>query len=505
MLYKIGYLFLLFILAMFLCDAPAAHACSCGGGSTILDAYERATNILIAQALSVEKAEKGFHYNGIRSTKMVVVKVFKGRLKAGDAMIFTQSGNGGGDCTWAFSEQSVGKQFLFYLYEEKGDQGYWTASICSRSSHLEGATDDLSYLENLDKVRGKTRLSGQLRFSQDSPFEDDGGLHRLLEGRKIRIIGEKKTYEAITNQDGVYVIYDLPAGTYTLEPEVPDNWKIDYQYASIHAKTSIKPGRSADKDLDEPEKQLFQVVLESGKHAYSDFSYGVKNFIRGKVFDPAGKALKSVCVYLVPAQGNPTKYFSKFACTDKEGVYMIDNIPPGSYLVVANQEGKISSDEPFPTLYYPNVFERENAGVVIIGAGEVREEVNITAPKMAEMITVEGVCLYADGKPATDEWVEFKAGHSVAGIEGNARAQVDANGRFSIKILKGLKGTVYNEIYVYAGKFESCPKLDELIRKSGRDSADIKTNTVEIQAETSMTNVKLTFPFPFCRKAKSSY
>ena len=70
-----------------------------------------------------------------------------------------------------------------------------------------------------------------------------------------------------------------------------------------------------------------------------------------------------------------------------------------------------------------------------------------------------------------------------------------------MRILKGLQGSVFGEIYVYSGMYENCPKLEELIKNSSR-IGEVKTNAVEIRADDNLTNLQMRFPFPNCKKAK---
>jgi hypothetical protein len=492
MFYKTCFLFLLFILTVFVVDVRTANACSCGGKPTVLSEYEWANTIVIVRALSFEKSERAV--DGIASTKVIVEKIFKGNLKTGDEMVFGQGG--GADCIWTFDQKDSGKQFLLYLSENRNEQKLWYAGTCGRSRRLEQAADDLLYLENINKVRGKTRLSGTLGYSQTPLLEGEEWISRLLDGRKVRIIGEKKTYELVTNLQGVYEIYDLPAGIYTVEPEAFDGWKIDYPNASKRPDVPI-----ADRNnIEKAKKREFQVVVESGKHAYFNFGYTINNVIRGTVFDVTGKGMKDVRVNLTPVEGKAAKFFGASDYTDKDGVFEIKSVPPGRYLIVVNDDGKISSDEPFPTFYYPNVWEREKAGVIAIGAGNIQEEMNIYVPKVEDIITVEGILLYEDGKAVADQYVEFKADNASAGIEGDARAKTDANGRFSIRILKGLKGKLYGGMYGYIGKFENCPKFDEFLRKMGSNSREVKTGIVDIRADDNLSKIELKYPFPYCNK-----
>lgn len=198
--------------------AHVASACSCAGRGTVLDAYAGASRVVVVRAVSVEKAEPGAGYEGIASTKMIVEKVFKGDLKVGDELTVGQGSNV--DCIVGFY-QPVGQQFLFYLGpREKNSKALYIGS-CGRSRGVrdaEDTTDDLLYLNKLETMSGKTRISGTIQFVNGP----DVG----VEGRAIRIIGSDKSYEVRTNKDGVYEIYGLPAGNYRIEPETPAGWEL---------------------------------------------------------------------------------------------------------------------------------------------------------------------------------------------------------------------------------------------------------------------------------------
>lgn len=73
------------------------------------------------RSIAVEKAEDNdqeHHVDGVRSTTMVVERVFKGQLKVRDQIVFGQGG--GADCIWTFKEEYVGQQFLFYVNRQAG-------------------------------------------------------------------------------------------------------------------------------------------------------------------------------------------------------------------------------------------------------------------------------------------------------------------------------------------------------------------------------------------------
>ena len=260
-------LYAVLFLSVFLLSAPRAEGCSCLPGITIQEQYEWANIVVIAQAVSVEKTDvTPTPSGGVRSTTMVVEKVFKGPIKVGEQMVFAQGT--GADCVWFFTEKSIGQRYLFYLVRENKYQGNWNASICGRSAPIGLAADDLLYLANAERVRGKTRLSGTLSVYQAPVVQGQEGTRRTLAGKKIRVIGEKDTFELVTNQDGVYEIYDLPAGSYKIEPEIPNGLRIDNFFASKVPANKPPIGSVGSK------RETFEVIVESGKHSYFDFTYG---------------------------------------------------------------------------------------------------------------------------------------------------------------------------------------------------------------------------------------
>lgn len=475
--------FLLLIFAVLFLEARAAKACSCGPRQTVLEAYESADLVIIARAVAVEKSEKAGAVNGIRSTRLAIEKVFKGKYKAGDEVVLVQGG--GADCVWTFGEDSIDKQYLLYLSSREKNPKVWFAVTCGRSHVLRYATDDLLYLNNMDKVRGRTRISGTIEFEKATDLS--------VEGRTIRIIGASKTYEVKTDSNGVYEIYDLPPGKYLIEPELPLGWKVDYFWLNY------SPSFAGDREERAPKR--IPINLEDKRHAGLNIHFEIDNAIRGRVFDPNGKPMHGVCIKAVPAQKDKEgEYLAD--CTDEDGNYAITEIPRGSYILVINADGKLSSSEPFKTFYYPNVLEREKATVLTIGEGDVLESINISPPALEETVTIEGFFLYSDGKPVVDEAIQFKAEKANETIEANAYIKTDSRGRFSIKILKGVKGRLYGNMYTYIGEFENCPKLESIIKKNGGDAMELETPAIEIRAENNLYNLELKFPFPGCRKAE---
>jgi hypothetical protein len=467
----------------------------------VLKSFDESDEVVILRAISVEKVENKEnddenYVDGVKTTTMVVEKVFKGKLKVRDEIVFGQGG--GADCIWTFDEESVGEQFLFYLTRPEklatddlfaGKQaGLWFGFGCGRSRGLAHATEDLLYLENIAKVRGKTRISGTLGGGFTYPDID-------IDGKKIKIIGPKKTYVTKTDKNGIFEIYDLPPGKYFVEPEIPAGWKIDPYWLRYSQNV-------AGDDLGRPEMKSprqVAVMLEPKQHASVDIVLTIENSVRGRVLDPKGKGMYGVCVYMLrPGQDA----WGPSDCTDEKGRFDITQIPEGEYVLVANQDGKPSYREPFPRIFYPNVTERERAAVINIRPGEKITDLDIVIPKLEETVTITGVLQYSDRKPVVEKWVKFKVTTPDEKVDGDVNEKTDNAGRFTLTVLKGLTGELSAEDWLMTGLYKNCPKVDELIAKSEQNNVTVYSNVVKLTTEQDVYNVELILPFPQCEKVK---
>ncbi|HKA21331.1 MAG TPA: hypothetical protein VKN18_23845 [Blastocatellia bacterium] len=210
--------------------------------------------------------------------------------------------------------------------------------------------------------------------------------------------------------------------------------------------------------------------------------------------------MDGVCVTLLPVQGNTSS--RKLACTDDLGSFELTGIPSGSYLIAANHRGLISSKEPFHTVYYPNTFDREKGTVINVGDGQTLEGIDILVPKTEPVTTIQGIVLFEDGKPATGASVFFRADETIDDVDGDSIEITDDDGRFSIRILKGLSGLLYSEMTIDQEEVANCATVEKLIKDSGKTSVALRTNTAAIRVEKDETGVKLRYAFPGCVKQK---
>lgn len=476
---KISLTVLIFI--YLLINSSSVFGCSCGGYPTACAAYLGAEAVFIGTVQTVQnrkkKGDDGNEYVAGQEARVQVEKTFKG-MKETEA-IFRSWGS---SCDAVYKE---GQRWLFYArYDEKTKS--WGIGACGRSTLIENAAEDLLYLQGLPASSERTRLSGILEHYEDNPVKGFTRVRNII-GAKVKLIGAQKTYEVFTDKDGVYEIYGLPAGKYVIDPEVPLGLKL--RFPIYFGKT------------DYTDKLTLRVALEEKSCGGANFVFSANTKIRGKLFGADGLPMRNVCLSLMP-KDKPANHNWIFDCTDEQGSYELKEIPLGEYFIVVNYHGKISSDEPFPTAYYPGVFDKKKATVLAITDGAHLEDYDIHIPSQETRRVIQGVLLFSDGRPVANEFVEFKADAVKEGYDGEVHTSTDGQGRFSLTVLQGLKGSLRGFMYTYEGEFENCPQLDKLIKARGGNVPDVGTKPIMLEINRDVQDIKLIFPFSYCVKAE---
>ena len=473
-------LFSALVLALLLFNARAIDACSCGGYPSVCGSYQNADAVFIGVVQSVEtikaKGEDGKEYPAGQVAHLQVEKSFKGMARP--ELIFRTEGT---SCDAVYKE---GERWLLYAYYNKETKS-WRIAACDRSTRIENAAVDLLYLQGLPKSASTTRLSGVLERFEEDPVKGFSSLKII--GAKVKITGEGKDYEVYTDKNGVFDISGLPPGKYAVEPEIPVGLKVRFP---IHYGT-----------VDLSDQKKLRLVLKEKSCAQVTFVLSSNNRIAGTLFGADGRVLPNVCLNLTP-KDKPARSNWVFDCTDNEGRYELKEIPPGEYLMVLNSEGKISSNAPFPTAYFPGVFEKDKATILTIVESTNLEDYDIHIPSQENRKTLRGVLQYSDGKPVAGKFVEFKADEVKPGLDGEVHTSTDDQGRFTLTVLEGLKGNLRGYMYTYEGEYVNCSQLDKLIRASGGRVPDVGTKPLPLEITRDMQDIKLTFPFPYCNKAK---
>lgn len=478
------------------------YACSCYGTPTVNSEYAAASIVMIARVDSgVDK-----NPSGIFGAYLVVEKVFKGTISPSERLFFRQGG--GGDCTLQFNRSRDKRLLLYSKMPDGGIGAVWSAGICGRNRLIEDAADDLLFLNDPARVRGKTRISGMLRYFEDNDTERPQS--KQIAGHAVKITGNGRTWTAVTNADGVYEFIGLPPGIYEIKPDpyprtfAPFGWRLtDYfklENASPRQKSDEERLRSKMwKDV--PNKPVrHEVLLLPGGSAGYDFDYDSSNTVEGRVLGPDGKPLESADITFIREDG--TEPDQRIEQTDALGRYAIPRLAPGKYFIAVNQHGFIKADNPFPPVYYPGVRDLKYATIITLRGGERVTGIDIMIPEMHPTVWVSGQVVYADGSPVDEADVKFVAVDEPEQVDGDSEMRTSKDGRFRIKVLKGLRGTISAEKRLWGNDFANCVGkifTGRVISESGV-STEVGTELLPITPDADIPGLVLRFPFNNCGK-----
>jgi hypothetical protein len=481
----------LFATSLLLLALKAVNACSCGGYPAVCESYQGASAVFVGTVRTVENKtannDQGREFTIGQKAWVQVDRIFKGKV-AGEVPFRSY----GSSCDPVYKE---GQQWLFYAYFNEKERA-WEIRACDRSTLLDGANDDLLYLNALPKSSQTTRISGRVEHYETDP-ERGFSLVKHIMGAKVNILGPKN-YEVFTDANGVFEVYGAPPGLYEIRPEIPLGLKLRFPIAfgpTVMIERKESPGGAIAIGL--------RHKLEEKSCVSIEFVLSANNSIKGKVIGTNGKPLPRVCLELIPVNAPETgagRTSNIFDCTETDGSYTLDQMPPGQYLIRANYHNKISSDEPFRATYYPGTFDRKQATVITMALGDRRTDYDINIPSQLPTYTLSGVLLFADGKPIPEGFVEFEGIDIPKDFDGKTHTAVDANGRFELPVLAGFKGSLRGYIFTYEGDYLNCPKLDQILKKSR--AVDVSSERFPIEVNSDRPNIELRLPFPSCVKAK---
>ena len=491
-----GIFAIVLVIGSVLLAADSAWACSCRGSTTIDEAFEMVPNIAVLKVESVKKYEAGepgyssFLPNRIKESRLRVVRVFKGNLQLGQELLFGEGSSGA--CTYTFGENSIGRESLLFLSSQPTSGNYWEAGYCIRQSSLAAEYTDLAYLNELEKVKGKTRISGMVIQFTHSAIEDVPGTSRVFADRIVRVIGNSKEIELRTDKNGVFEVYDLPPGKYELITDGVEGYRLSPRNMPVIFQL---PSNGQDRPV--------VVEIKPGKHVEVDLVFEIDNSISGKLLDADGKPFERVLVELKPAKGKEYRYFYNGGRTDRDGSFHFTKIPPGEYVIVVNENGWISGDTPFGTFYYPDKAKIADTGGLSVGAGQHVKDLKLVPPSTAETITVSGSVSFENlPDDPTFRHLYVKARFEPVVIDSKSGNQVfsletflDRDGKFSLRVLKGQKGRLFLTEGLSSLLRNECPNLN-------LDSGKPLSQTVEIEGNKDVGNIELKAQLPGCQKAK---
>lgn len=465
-----------FVLLILLFSSERILACSCSESPTVDKEFAQSKNVLLMKAVSplVNKGAGG--EESVVGFKFTVQKAFKGSIKPGQELDIASSPM----CGFGFKASDQGSEFLFYY----GDDETAVAPLCSRSGNAKWLAGDISWLENMDRVRGLTRISGIISQGFRAVVEGEEYRQVPFEGHTVRVTGNGRDIRLKTDADGVYEIYGLPPGQYRIEPGTVKGFKPVYRNFN-------KTGSIA-------------VTLFHKGQTEADFNFEIVNAIRGRLVSAEGKPVGDVQLQLMPARGKRYQYFVELARSKRDGSFEFDDVPAGTYVIVGNPDNKVTAENPYPRFYSSGTDNRETATEITVGPGDVLENFTVKASKPGETVVISGRLMYEDGTPVASETVKFATGDGGAKLPGDPYGNTDKDGTFSLEVLKGQKGAIYGYLYTDTGKYRACPEKIALAKaRAGKDeNGFLESIRFQVDAADEMMGLEIKFPFTLCQQPK---
>jgi hypothetical protein len=196
----------------FLIIALGAHlAFGCMYGPpyrTVCDKYAAADLIVIGKIERVQLEP---------ATQIVAVRVektFKGTVKKSLTIFQPRS-----TCDREFTEDTT---LLLYLAFDK-TSGKYKEITPDAGDEKERSSEEIYWLSGLPASLHRTRIAGTITLYKDDPFE----FLNNVSGLKVTVSGGKKSYNVITDRNGVYEIWDLPPAKYKILPEFTSKFELD--------------------------------------------------------------------------------------------------------------------------------------------------------------------------------------------------------------------------------------------------------------------------------------
>jgi hypothetical protein len=232
-----------------------------------------------------------------------------------------------------------------------------------------------------------------------------------IEGATITLDSEKSSLQVITGSDGHFRFPNVPAGAYHIKFN-----KRGYALVSAPAQpVKLTAGGCAE----------VQLVAEPDRR------------IHGRLYQADGKPGSGIRVVLLSVEllktaDTPTM----FAVSDAQGRYELKHVPPGVYYLGVNLDRPESALVPYARVFYPGTRDPEAAHTIEIGEHESVVEADLPLPPPETEVTVSGVVLDSDGRPAKGAALHLEDPRFVWMIN-VVQAITDADGRFTIRYYDG--------------------------------------------------------------------
>jgi len=383
---KIGRIF--GALFCFILANQLANACSCYPLPAIYETFEDSSAVFVGKVLSFRDSEGA---NVVREEDGEEIIKFKDRIFRFEVLenfkgpkrkkVEVNVGPVNSSC---YSGFTVGESYLIYA---DGKGKILSHGFCSRSENLRMADDQIIFIREFLAGKKEPQIYGSVNRMDTTPNTIDSRITKL---QSVKVLLEgKKTFETVTDKNGIFRFNAIPDGEYILKP-LPDKNYVLFFPASIQAK--IEKGKVSYDDGGIRFSDFRRSI-------FSEFNFGWNNSVDGKVFDANGNIVKTVSVRLIPTSIPFVKIISDYILdTDDEGDYDCSNETPGKYFLTAEIFAPFGENDRV-RIFYPQTETPEKATPIDLKA---TDNLNIDIILPAKFVTreIKGQVVWSDGQPS---------------------------------------------------------------------------------------------------------
>jgi hypothetical protein len=376
---------------LLLLPARQAAACSCASSGPPCQNYFHVAAVFAGTVTSISEVPDPdappLRPNEIRIARSVRVEFALSQSFRGDltgATVSVTTAGSGPACGYTFT---VGEQYLVYAYRPEGGSGL-AVSLCSRTRPLANATDDLAFFQTL-KVSAGTggTISGKVEHWERDLATGSGKQYPAVRDVLIVARGQTNTFEAVTDEQGRYVINRLPPGSYEIAVYAPP------QFA--------QRSQTSNAELPDP-RSCFA----------ADFSVSFDGRIRGRIVGPGGGSVEGAQVELMAAEPMRGTGIIETVRTsaDAGGGFEFVEVGPGRYVVGVDLTRRMSPRVVFPTTFHPGTSSPAQATIVELAGGQHVELQPMPVPEERRRVRITGRVVFENGTAADGAFVSLNDG-----------------------------------------------------------------------------------------------
>jgi hypothetical protein len=374
-----------------------ADACTCAQSGSACEEFSRVDAVFVGRVVGIENATDSPKF-GTRRVQIAVVEALRG-VSPGTVTVRTYPANGG-SCGYPFV---AGETYLVYAFQP--EPGVLVATMCGRTRVASEVAEEISYLRTLARPGAGTtaRIKGQLQtLSWPPPAQATAdGFPRV----RLTATGSAGAYSATSNPKGEFTFESLPLGRYELKAETPQQFEAETKGLDLFHGESCSV--------------TYVTIWHSGR-------------ITGRVVGHQGTVVAELGLELLrsdPSSGGAPDAFIA-ARTAGDGTFEFRRVPPGEFTL------RVAKGLAF----HPGVTTREQAARLSVAPGQHVRLDDFRLPARVGTVTIEGIALMANGKPAAGAEVSVRP---TTGADNAALPLTTAeDGSFRVTVLAGATYTI---------------------------------------------------------------